>query len=196
MLPRSVHGALLLSPQSHTVLPPPQHSALTASAPSCPATAPTARLQGKVVTQRWGLWTRACSQARQGTVRRALLPTAQPWWCGCTRETWLMQEHPLGTDGTRPEPVPRAGPGVTRVTCRRKGRCEGAPALDCSMPGTWARQGLGDERVRAVPMPCHKAFADLSINICQQGRVPGSAGRGRAVLSAVPGAGAALTNGS
>lgn len=52
-----------------------------------------------------------------------------------------------------------------------------APALLCSVPGTRARQGQGEERVRDVPASCHKAFADLSRKISQEGEVAGSVQR-------------------
>lgn len=63
-------------------------------------------------------------------------------------------------------------PGVgarSGIRATWRGNVEGAPALVCSAPGTWARQGAGEERVRDVPASCHKAFADLSINISQKG---------------------------
>lgn len=84
-----------------------------------------------------------------------------------------MQKHPLERDGVTDRNTPPLAQARELVAVFV--RCEGR---DVGVRGLWprialrlargARWGAGKEWVRDVLASCHKAFADLSVNISQK----------------------------
>lgn len=112
-----------------------------------------------------------CSgQAEPG--KKASVPAAQPRHCGGTRKIiWLMQKHPLERDGVTDRKASPPEQGLIAVFVRCEGRDVGVRDFWsrfslCLARG--ARWGERKEWARDVLASCHKAFADLSVNISQK----------------------------